>query len=139
MSTTIHPEVSKKNPYWIEKHRYYELKHFCLQYPIWKKLLSSMSGVASKSPDVNSYIFSNEVQDPTFDLVTRRSYILNRVEMIDRVTKLTDPILGEYIKLGVTDGISYDILRVRYDVPCGKDAYYESYRKFFWLLDRERD
>lgn len=32
MSTTIRPEVSEKNQYWIEKHRYYELKHFCLQY-----------------------------------------------------------------------------------------------------------
>ena len=37
MSTTIHPEVSEKNKYWIDKHRYYELKHFCLQYPLWKK------------------------------------------------------------------------------------------------------
>ena len=37
MGTTIRPELSEKNPYWIERHRYYELKHFCLQYPIWKK------------------------------------------------------------------------------------------------------
>lgn len=139
MSTTIHPEVSRKNPYWIEKHRYYELKHFCLQYPIWKKLLSSLSGITAKSQDVNGYIFSNEVQDPTFDLVNRRRYIFKRVEMIDRTSKLTDPILGEYVKLGVIEGISYDILRVRYDVPCSKDAYYDLYRKFFWLLDRERD
>lgn len=36
MGTTIRPELSEKNPYWIERHRYYELKHFCLQYPIWK-------------------------------------------------------------------------------------------------------
>lgn len=27
MATTIRPELSEKNPYWIEKHRYYELKH----------------------------------------------------------------------------------------------------------------
>lgn len=139
MSTTIHPEISKKNPYWIEKHRYYELKHFCLQYPIWKRLLSSLSGLAAKSQDVNSSIFSNAIQDPTFDLVNRRSHILKRVEMIDRVSKLTDPVLGEYVKLGVTDGIGYDILRVRYDMPCSKDFYYDLYRKFFWLLDRERD
>ena len=37
MSTVIRPEISKKNLYWIPKHRYYELKHFCLQYPEWKK------------------------------------------------------------------------------------------------------
>lgn len=48
MSTTIRAEVSKKNPYWIEKHRYYELKHFCLQYPIWKQAYLSLSGLSSK-------------------------------------------------------------------------------------------
>ena len=32
MGTTLRAELSEKNPYWIEKHRYYELKHFCLQY-----------------------------------------------------------------------------------------------------------
>lgn len=40
MSTAIRPELSKSSKYWIDRHRYYELKHFCLQYPIWKKLLS---------------------------------------------------------------------------------------------------
>lgn len=24
--------LSRKNPYWIPRHRYYELKHFCLQF-----------------------------------------------------------------------------------------------------------
>ena len=35
MSTQIRPEISQKNPYWIPKHRYYELKHFVMQYPAW--------------------------------------------------------------------------------------------------------
>jgi len=31
MATTIRPELSEKNPYWIEKHRYYELeKGLCI-------------------------------------------------------------------------------------------------------------
>lgn len=33
MGTVIRPETSKKNKYWIPRHRYHELKHFCLQYP----------------------------------------------------------------------------------------------------------
>lgn len=36
MRNDMRPELSQKNPYWIGKHRYYELKHFCLQYPIGK-------------------------------------------------------------------------------------------------------
>lgn len=27
MGTTLRAELSEKNPYWIEKHRYYELQH----------------------------------------------------------------------------------------------------------------
>ena len=49
MATTIRPELSEKNPYWIERHRYYELKHFCLQYPIWKKAYAALDGLTLKT------------------------------------------------------------------------------------------
>ena len=52
--------------------------------------------------------------------------------------KLTDSDLADYIIIGVTEGCSYDILKARLDIPCCKDVYYELYRKFFWLLDKER-
>ena len=48
MGTTIRPELSEKNPYWIERHRYYELKHFCLQYPIWKKAYAALESLTAK-------------------------------------------------------------------------------------------
>lgn len=50
MAHDIRPEVSQKNPFWIGKHRYYELKHFCLQYPIWKRARSSLDGLSSVRP-----------------------------------------------------------------------------------------
>ena len=106
MATTIRPELSEKNPYWIEKHRYYELKHFCLQYPIWRKAYASL----------NSF----------------------RTDMIERVAEQTDQQLAPYILKAVTEGWSYDILKVRLGIPCCKDTYYELYRRFFWLLNRER-
>ena len=42
MATVIRAELSKNNKYWISKHRYYELKHFCLQYPEWQKEYSNI-------------------------------------------------------------------------------------------------
>lgn len=33
----VKSELSQNNKYWIPRHRYFELKHFCLQYPEWKK------------------------------------------------------------------------------------------------------
>ena len=35
-------EVSEKNLFWIEKHRYLELRQFCLQYPTWQKAKAAL-------------------------------------------------------------------------------------------------
>lgn len=43
MTTKIRPELSKLNPYWISTHRFYELKHFCLQFPEWEKEANDIS------------------------------------------------------------------------------------------------
>lgn len=37
MATTIRPELSEKNPYWIEKHRYYEIKTLLSSIPDLEK------------------------------------------------------------------------------------------------------
>lgn len=65
MGTTIRPELSEKNPYWIEKHRYYELKHFCLQYPIWRKAYSVLDGYANPPKDLASFVVTSTLGDPT--------------------------------------------------------------------------
>ena len=49
MATVIRAEVSEKNKYWINKHRHYELKHFCLQYPTWKKAYVDLDSVGIAS------------------------------------------------------------------------------------------
>ena len=52
MGTVIRPEISEKSKYWIDKHRHYELKHFCLQYPRWKKAyLAASEPIATSSTD----------------------------------------------------------------------------------------
>ena len=47
--------------------------------------------------------------------------------------------LAEYIVKGVTEGLSYDVLKIKMDIQCCKDVYYESYRRFFWILNKMRD
>lgn len=66
MATEIRPELSEKNPVWIGKHRYYELKHFCLQYPIWKKAYNALLGLSSRPNDLDIFVKSGQVRsDPT--------------------------------------------------------------------------
>ncbi len=100
----VRPELSKKNRYYISKHRYYELKHLCLQY----------SSIKKENPEDS------------------------RTKLIEYAAKNTDEELMNYILIGVTVGCSYNILRVRYNIPCCQDTYYNLYRRFFWLLDQAR-
>ena len=92
MSTTIRPEVSEKNQYWIEKHRYYELKHFCLQYPIWRKSYAMLDGFPSSWPKSIPPSRTNNISDPVAKCAMARLFYSNRMDMIERMAEETSDI-----------------------------------------------
>ena len=138
MSTNIRPELSPKNCYWIEKHRYYELKHFCLQYPTWRRKYNSLISYPSSWSKLVPPTKTNVISDPVTMHIDERLFYADRMDMLERVAKETDEKLARYILKAITEGISYDHMRVRMDIPCCKDTYYDLYRRFFWLLSKER-
>lgn len=138
MSTTIRAELSERNKYWIEKHRYYELKHFCLQYPTWEKARIVLDSLNKPSANMMAISRTNKVNSPVENCVEARLYYTDRIQLLKNVANETDAVFGTYILKAVTEGISYDHLKVRMNVPCCKDTYYELYRRFFWLLNKAR-
>lgn len=139
MSTVTRPELSEKNKYYLEKHRYYELKHFCLQYPIWLRAYNALEGLSAKPEDLLIFQKSHSISNPTENCALSRLFYSERIDMIKSVCDMTDPILGKYILYGVTEERSYDNLRTVYDIPCCRESYYEMYRKFFWILNKVRN
>lgn len=139
MGTKIRPELSKKNKYWIPRHRYYELKHFCLQYPEWKEQYAYLSSITT--PKLTDRVFRNIGlhSDPTEQCAERKIFYQCRIAMLEQVAVLTDKDLAKYILLAVTYGHSYTYLKAKLDIPCSKDTYYDRYRKFFWILSDLRD
>ncbi len=135
MSTVIRAEVSKKNPYHINKHRYYELKHFCLQYPEWKLKVKERLGMCS--PKIGDRVQISEVSNPTMQLTEMPEWA--RMRLIEKAINDTDVALGPYLLTCVTNGISYDKISAYVDIPCCKDTFYSYYRKFFYILDQRRD
>lgn len=138
MGTTIRPDLSEKNEYWLEKHRYYELKHFCLQYPIWKKEFISLDGFSKNMSERERFSRTNQRCDPTSWCAVSRIYLSERIAMVENAALDTDKALSSYILKGVTEEASYTYLKARLDIPCCKDTYYKLYRRFFWLLDKAR-
>lgn len=136
MATVIRAKISEKNKYWIDKHRHYELKHFCLQYPSWKKAYNSLDGFEGRNKEV--YCRVTTPSDPTGKVVEMRTVYLERMDLVKRIAFEADRELGSYIFVAVTEGLSYAYLRTKLSMPCGRDMYYDRYRRFFWLLSQAR-
>lgn len=139
MATKIRPELSKRNKYWIDKHRHYELKHFCLQYPKWKKLYSDAIDSSISLSRIERVRTSNLPGDPTEHCAVQKVYYAERIKMVERAAMDADEDLWKYILRAVTEGLSYTYLKTKLDIPCSRDTYYDRYRRFFWLLNKARD
>lgn len=139
MGTVIRPELSEKNKYWIDKHRYYELKHFCLQYVLWKKAYADLSELRLTSSVLGQRVSANTLSDQTGKYAILRTYYADKIEMVEQAAIDADADLHIYILKGVTEGLSYTYLKNTLGIPCAKDTYYDRYRRFFWLLNEARD
>ena len=139
MATVIRAKLSEKNKYYIDKHRYYELKHFCLQYNEWKKAYVACCESIIFTSKFEKLPSDNTPGDLTAKYAMRRAQYAEKIQMIETLAKEADEFLYPYILKGVTEGVSYPYLKGKLDIPCGRDMYYDRYRKFFWLLSEARD
>ena len=116
-------DISKKNPYWVSRHRFLELYHFSLQYKEWVKEIAE-----------TIYIPSDPEFDPTGEAAARLARLKSNCSLVEECSKAADAVLWKFIFMAVTEGLSYDTLRSKYHIPCGKDYYFVRWRKYFWLL-----
>ena len=121
MAKATQHELSEKNPYWIPRNRYYELKYFCLQFDDWKERLSYLESRSRLSVTEQS-----EVRE-----------LKNKIEAVLAALESTE-CLKDYILEGVAKGISYDTMSNTMPIPCSRVEYYDVYRKFFYNLDISR-
>lgn len=137
VGTKIRAKISENNKYWISKHRYYELKHFCLQYLDWKKAYAGIDNLAVSNSNLDK-ISSNSISDITSKCAVAKVEYAEKMDMIENAAKAADPDLWQYILKAVTEDLSFTYLKSRLEIPCGRDMYYDRYRRFFWILSKER-
>ena len=110
--------VSKKNRNWMPKHRYYELKHFCLQYHDWIRQYNDVSIKGG--------------MDPTGDEAIRLAKLRERIDAIDQSIDICPKELRYAIKEHVTRGRPYESL----EVFCCRTAFYAICREFYGYLEK---
>ena len=97
MATMVRPKLSEKNKYWIDKHRYYELKHLCLQYPEWKKAYAALSDVSVPLSTIEKVSTSNLPGDPTAKRAIAKAFYADKIELIENAAVEADKYLFGYI------------------------------------------
>lgn len=138
MATVIRAQISEKNKYYIDKHRHYELKHFCLQYPSWKKAYETCNDAVIFASKFERMPSGNIPSDLTAKYAIKKAEYGEKIKLIESIAREADEYLHYYILRAVTEGLSYTYLKARLEIPCGRDMYYDRYRKFFWLLSEAR-
>lgn len=99
--------------YRLSRHRFKELKHFCLQYPEWKRRLSELDAVFY----------------PTDKTAVERAYLQYNIWLIEKTAEETSMVYKDSILRSVTEDISNRIL--------GYPIEYLRV-KFFWLLSEKK-
>lgn len=111
------------NEYTLSKHRFYELKHFCLQYHEWERLYSEADGYSEESG-------KNEGDTTSKDGMTR-------AELFKNLKLVTHTCFDTHY-----DGWLYLFMYVIGDAKCPpkdeKELFFYYYHKFFWLLSKRR-
>lgn len=135
--TQIRPKLSTKNELYIDKHAFYMAFHFALQYPEWKEQYADLIGSASKAIDYNGMPHGSSVGDPTARIAIRSSIVRSNIELVERIALTAGRDLAEYLLIGVTqEGVTFDTLALRHNMPCGRTKYYNMRRMFYYLLSQ---
>lgn len=104
--------------YELSRHRYLELKHFCLQYSHYKELYLQLEG--------GMY--------PVDNIAATQLDCKYAMQLIEKTAADCSELLGRYIFRSVTEDISYSTLAP----PCDKDIFDLYRQKFFWLLNERK-
>ena len=104
--------------YELSRHRFAELKHYCLQYPEWKA----------------QYILLDKKTLPRPETAIPKTEYLRAIELIETTAMDTDVKLGQYILESVTRDVSVKLL----GPPCDPEEFDFYRRKFFWLLNLKK-
>lgn len=128
-----------KDKYNISNYRFRELYYFCLQYEEWKEILKEIRNPL-KGMQYSGMPFSASgiPGNPTEKRGIECADLSHKCAMIEAAARLADPELYEYIIFAVThENISFKYLKAKKGIPCERDRYYNSRRKFYFLLDKK--
>lgn len=130
-------DLKLSREYSISRHRYRELKEFCLQYEEKKSELQQIYTSSAVAPEVA--VMGGQSGNSTESKALRALKLKAEIELIEKCIEGAvgaDIGLADALKKNITLGAGFDSLG---RVPCSAKTFYSKRRKFFFLLNIEKN
>lgn len=148
MGTNYRAKISKKNKYWISKHRFYEIEHHCLQYKEWEDEYKTLKKQGVKGVEYDGMPHGTNVGNPTQNVGMRMAELSSKMDLVkDTVAECDQEVMAKegkdksiynHLLVAVTnEGISYNYLNMVMNIKVGEKVYYAARRKFYWLMSQK--
>ena len=125
-----------KGSYALGKHKLYMAIHYALQYHELKDAYNEIE-VSAKGVNYDEKVRTSG-GDPTYTLAERRAELRSKIEKIESAARLTSEKYYKFVMKAVTEeGMNFNLLKTKYDMPCGKNTFYVLRRKFYYLLAKK--
>lgn len=123
----------KLDEYGISRARYYELLSFCRQYEEKKEKLRALRGLSAVQNDGMPH--GHDPGDPTGKKALRALQLRDDIEIVEKcVEACVVEAAREALLANVTRGTAPEM----YSIPYSRRQFYELRRRFFFLLDQEK-
>lgn len=129
--------VLNKDKYNISNYRFRELYYFCLQYDEWKQALKDKQNTLQATKYSGMPSSSGYPGNPTERIAIECAELSHKCYVVETAANAADPELFKYIIYAVTnENVTFKFLKMQMNIPCERDRYYDSRRKFYYMLDK---
>ena len=132
--TEIRP-ITKK--WTLDKHEFYAVYHYALNYERFVRERAELRASELKGLAYDGMPHSKDPGDPTGSIASQIAEYTAKIQAIEETAKEVDPALSEYMLYATTHDVSYEYLKIKMEIPCGRRRFYELRRKFYYLLSKK--
>ena len=118
----------------ISRERYYELLHFCRQYPEWKKSAASLLGTSAQRYSTEAHA-AGTVSDPTERAAVKRETYLRRIQIVDMAAINAGDKWCDTLIRNICYGVPLAAIDPIMMPTSNRNAYFAMKKKCFVLLD----
>ena len=126
---------SYRGKFKMTKEQYLSAKYYALRYNEWQLEYNALCDTAKAITYSDMPKGSLRTESQVEDAAIKAERIHDKIRLIEEVAMAAGGDLYPYIIKAVTNrDITYHQLKALTDIPCGRDLFNHSRRKFYWLL-----